>query len=175
MGRFVPKKGFDVFIRSIAELRKSGIEFRAVIGGTGDEENNLKKLASELELDSCLEFIGWVEDKEKFFADLDVFVLPSLHEPFGIILLEAFAYKKPVVVTDSEGPSEIAKNESDALIVPKGDHIAMSAAIMRLCKDKELTKIIAENGFAKAITYDIKNFATSLNDALIRVEQSCQK
>lgn len=172
MGRFVPKKGFDVFIRAIAEFKKTGIEFQAVIGGSGAEEANLKKLANELGLASCLTFIGWVKDKEKFFVDIDIFVLPSIHEPFGIILLEAFAHKKPVIVTDSEGPGEIAENESDAIIVPINDSKALSAGIARLASDSDFSKIIAKNGFAKAITYDIKNFAASLSEVLIRVVKS---
>lgn len=187
MGRFVKKKGFDVFIRALAELKAQGLAFEAVIGGGGEEENNLKRLAAELGLvkegegrgargegieDSNsknpypLSFLGWVENKQKFFEDIDIFVLPSLHEPFGIILLEAVAHGKPVVVTDSEGPSEIASNGMDALIVPKGDSKALADAVNKLASDAQLAHKLGQNAFAKAETYDIKHFARQLSDAL---------
>lgn len=169
MGRFVKKKGFDVFIRAIGHLKGQGLEFKAVIGGGGEEEASLKDLASNLNLGAEIEFIGWVKDKKQFFDSIDIFVLPSLHEPFGIILLEAFAYKKPVIVTDSEGPSEIASDGVDAIIVPKGDSAAMANAIMQLAKNPELAEKLAQNGYAKAAGYDIKHFAISLNDAVLKI------
>lgn len=177
MGRFVKKKGFDVFIRAMADLKAQGLNFKAVIGGGGEEEENLKKLAKELGMgdevlgikenkSSSLSFIGWVNNKEKFFNSIDIFCLPSLHEPFGIILLEAFSYKKPIVVSDSEGPSEIVSNNIDALLVPKGDSKAMSDAIIRLANDAKFAAQLAQNGFAKVSTYDIKYFAVSLSEAV---------
>jgi glycosyltransferase involved in cell wall biosynthesis len=189
MGRFVKKKGFDVFIRAMADLKAGGLNFRAVIGGGGEEEENLKKLAKELglyqnpqlkendpalipdskALDSSLNFIGWVEDKAKFFNDIDIFCLPSLHEPFGIILLEAFAYKKPVVAADSEGPSEIISDKEDALLVPKGDSKAMAHAIMQLAGNPDLAKKISQNAFVKAGNYDINHFAESLCSTLGKI------
>jgi len=169
MGRFVKKKGFDVFIRAIADLKARGLEFKALIGGGGEEEENLKKLASDLGIGESLEFIGWVNNKAQFFDNIDIFCLPSLHEPFGIILLEAFAYKKPVVAADSEGPSEIISNNEDALLVPKGDAKSMADAILRLCDDTELAKKISQNAFAKAEGYDIKHFAASLSDVLSKI------
>ncbi len=191
MGRFVKKKGFDVFIYALAHLKEQGVDFKAVIGGGGEEEDNLKKLAAELGLSKAadcggdsqrtingqipttndlLTFLGWVENKQQFFDNIDIFVLPSLHEPFGIILLEAFAHGKPVVVADSEGPSEIAENNIDAIIVKKGDYKALAEGIVKLVNDQALASKIAQNGFAKAARYDIKPFAASLNEAVIKVK-----
>lgn len=170
MGRFVKKKGFDIFIRTIADLKERGLNFKAVIGGGGEEELSLKNLVKELAVENNIEFIGWVNNKEQFFANIDIFCLPSLHEPFGIILLEAFSHKKPIVVSDSEGPSEIVSNNIDAILVPKGDSKAMADSIMRLVNNPELTATIAQNGFAKASTYDIKHFAVALSEAVVKIK-----
>lgn len=169
MGRFVKKKGFDIFIRALADLKEKGIPFIAILGGAGEEENNLKTLALDLQLDKNLTFIGWVQDKDKFFHDIDLFVLPSIHEPFGIILLEALSRKKPIITTDAEGPVEIVQDGFDAVIVPKKNDKILSAAIERLIGDEKFAKIIAKNGFAKANTYDIKNFASLLDEVLVEV------
>lgn len=173
MGRFVKKKGFDVYIKALAELKNQGFAFEAIIGGVGEEEENLKNLASELNLGSSLKFTGWVEDKDKFFENIDIFVLPSLHEPFGIILLEAFAHSKPVVVADSEGPSEIATHGLDAVIVPKGDSKSIASAITEISGDVEFAKKLSQNAFATATTYDIKHFAASLSGAIKFLVRPC--
>ena len=163
MGRFVKKKGFDVFINAIANLNESGIRLKAVIGGSGEEEGNLKKLVKELNISDIVEFTGWIKNKEQFFDNIDFFVLPSLHEPFGIILLEAFAHGKAVVTSDAEGPGEIASNNVDAVIVRKGDAALMANGIKSLIENRDLAQKIAKNGFEKAQEYDIKNFAYKLS------------
>jgi glycosyltransferase involved in cell wall biosynthesis len=121
MGRFVHKKGFDLFLHALAELKTQAKAFKAVIGGGGEEETALKKLCSDLGLEQDVTFIGWVKDKAPFFASLDVFCLPSRSEPFGIVLLEAFAHGVPVVSTRNEGASQIATHEKDALLMDEGN------------------------------------------------------
>jgi glycosyltransferase involved in cell wall biosynthesis len=147
MGRFVAKKGFDVFIKALSALKQNGVEFKAIIGGGGEEEENLRKLAAEYKLENELNFIGWVQNKEEFFKSIDIFCLPSLHEPFGIVLLEAFANTKSVVTTNSEGPKEIASNERDCLMVPVGDHKLMACAIQRLIENKQFAEQLSLAGF----------------------------
>jgi glycosyltransferase involved in cell wall biosynthesis len=147
MGRFVAKKGFDVFIKALSILKQNGIQFKAVIGGGGEEEENLRKLTVEYKMENELNFIGWVQDKDGFFENIDIFCLPSLHEPFGIVLLEAFANSKPIVTTSSEGPKEIATHERDCLMVAVGDPEAMKAAIQRLIADKQFAEQLGIAGF----------------------------
>lgn len=166
MGRFVKKKGFDAFIRAIADLKNDGVKIKAIIGGSGEEEESLKSLAKELELGNIIEFSGWVSDKNEFFSKLDIFCLPSLHEPFGIILLEAFASGLPVITTDSEGPSEIAKNNYDALIIPKGDNRKMADAISALINDDSLRGKISQNAYETVREYSLEKMAVRISDAL---------
>ncbi|NBX04481.1 MAG: glycosyltransferase, partial [Alphaproteobacteria bacterium] len=143
MGRFVPKKGFDVFIDALALLKQRGVEFKAVLGGTGIEEANLRKRSADAGLDGALTFVGWVENKADFFDSLDIFCLPSLHEPFGIVLLEAFAHGVPVISSDSEGPRDIISPDVDALLVQRGDAAALADAIEKLFKFQEGANALA--------------------------------
>lgn len=148
MGRFVKKKGLDVFIQSLGLLKEKSIPFRALIGGSGVEDANLRKLVASLGLESHITFTGWVEDKAHFYNACDIFCLPSLHEPFGIVLLEAFLHALPVITTDSEGPVEIATSEKDALVVEKNNAAAMATALERLINDRKLAAKLAVNGLA---------------------------
>ncbi len=149
MGRFVEKKGIDVFLQALARLHANGVEFRAVIGGEGEEEERLKKLAESLGLQRVVEFIGWVKNKDVFYESIDIFCLPSHHEPFGIVLLEAFSQALPVVTTDSEGPSEIASHKHDALVVQKGDEREMAKAIAYLIRNQNIAAQLAVCGLVK--------------------------
>lgn len=147
MGRFVGKKGFDVFLNALAILKNKGVAFKAKLGGDGEEKENLITLAKNLGITDEIEFIGWVGDKAKFFKSIDIFCLPSLHEPFGIVLLEALTNKTPTITTDSEGPSEIVSNEKDAFVVKKNDAEQLSNALEKMIKNQEVAKKLAENGY----------------------------
>jgi len=167
MGRFVSKKGFDVFIESLAILKARNIVFKAIIGGSGEEEENLKLLAAAKDLSEHLQFIGWVEDKAKFFNAIDIFCLPSHHEPFGIVLLEAMAQGLACVSTASEGPSEIIANHEDAILASKGDGEALAAAFVELIENPEKRKLLGENAYKKARqNYDIKVIAEKIKAAI---------
>ena len=147
MGKFVKNKGLDIFIKSLALLKAKEIPFSALIGGNGSEDEELRKLVITLGLKGDVTFTGWVEDKEHFYKSCDIFCLSSLYEPFSTGLLEAFLYALPVVTSDSEGPREIARNEIDALVIPKGNAEAMASAIERLIADRKLAAKLAINGF----------------------------
>lgn len=166
MGRLVAKKGFDVFIDALAILKQQGLVFRAVLGGTGSEMASLKARAQQAGLVDVLEFAEWVADKKAFYTGLDVFCLPSHHEPFGIVLLEAFMFGTPVVSTDSEGPRDIIAPDEDAVLVPKGDARAMAEGLARVLKEPEFAAKLAANGFVKAKTqYSIESVCAQIESA----------
>ncbi len=152
MGRFVAKKGFDVYIDALKILKEQGIDFKAVLGGGGEEEKSLRKRATDAGLEDDLRFLGWVQNKKDFYSAIDIFCLPSLHEPFGIVLLEAFVFGAPVISTNSEGPKDIITPNYDALIVDKGDAGQLAGALASLLKDQALSDKLAANAFAKVRT-----------------------
>lgn len=169
MGRFVHKKGFAVFLDALAELRERGVVFSARLGGGGEELGALEEQASDRGLDGVLEFTGWVQDKAEFFGSIDVFCLPSLHEPFGIILLEAFAYHVPVVTADAEGPSEIATDGVDALVVAKQNAHALADALQRLLEEPALADRLVEAAAETVQAYDLDAVGQRICTALERI------
>lgn len=149
MGRFVAKKGFDVYIDALKILKERGVAFKAVLGGTGAEAEVLQARAKAAGLAECMDFSDWVQDKKNFYTGIDIFCLPSLHEPFGIVLLEAFTYGTPVIATDSEGPRDIINAGEDALIVEMGSAAQLASAIETLINDAKKAEKLAANAFAK--------------------------
>ncbi len=152
-GRFVAKKGIDVFIRAIRILADRKLSFRAVIAGAGADDDLLRQLAHELELDEVVRFTGWINDKADFYKGVDIFCVPSLHEPFGIVVLEAFVHALPVVSSDSEGPSEIIRHNENGLLVPRGESKALADAMERLLTHKDLVRSLGKAGLDTVQTH----------------------
>ncbi len=111
-GRMVNKKGFHVLLEAFKKLIINDEKAELIIGGDGPEIASLKSLSENLGLREHVKFIGWVKGVESFLKKIDIFILPSLDEPFGIAVLEAMAMGKPIVSTRSQGPSEILNNKN---------------------------------------------------------------
>lgn len=142
MGRFVPRKGFDVILRALAKIPDA--IFWAI--GHGEQEDNLRKLATELGVAERVRFTGWQSDPRPFIAASDVFIAASSHEPLGNVILEAWAQQRPVVSTRSEGPSWFMADGRDGLMVDIGDADAIAAAVNRLRREPELRAQLVAGG-----------------------------
>lgn len=137
VGRLVEKKGYHVLFRAIAALKeKSDIRIELFIGGAGPEEKRLRDLSEKLSLGKEVHFVGWVDNVREFLSQADIFVLPSLDEPFGIVVLEAMASGACIISTKTSGPSEIL-NDKIAWLVKTGDVDSMAKALYEACRDKK--------------------------------------
>jgi glycosyltransferase involved in cell wall biosynthesis len=104
-GRLIKEKNVDLLIRSIDMIRKIHPEVRCLIIGNGPERENLQKLCAELDLNNNITFMDFLEEHHQLISYIKsskVFVLPSTREGFGIVVLEANACGKPVVVIDNK-------------------------------------------------------------------------
>lgn len=142
MGRFVPRKGFDVILRALARIPDA--IFWAI--GHGEQEENLRKLATDLGIADRVRFTGWQSDPRPFIAASDIFIAASSHEPLGNVILEAWAQRKPVVSTRSEGPSWFMADGRDGLMVDIGDAAAMADAVNRLRREPGLRGQLVAGG-----------------------------
>lgn len=141
IGRHVPQKGFDVLLRAFARLvNEPGFDHDLILAGDGTEHGVLKRLAGSLAIGSKVKFTGRVDHATamKLFAGCSFFVLPSRHEPFGIVNLEAMAAGKAVIATRVGGVPEIVSDGVNGLLVPPEDPEALADSIRRLAGDAEL-------------------------------------
>lgn len=149
LGRLYPEKYFDKMIEALPLLKERGIDCHYVIGGIGYKEEALNALARDLGVADNFKILGWTSDKKAFFDSIDIFILPSYGETFGIVLLEAMLYNTPIVTSNSWGPDEIIQEGVTGLKVPREDARLMpkliADAIERLVKDEEFARKLATN------------------------------
>jgi glycosyltransferase involved in cell wall biosynthesis len=153
MGRFVEKKGFDVFLEGVARLKAQGRSVRAILAGSGPLEATLKAQAAALGLTRTVTFPGWVSGKAAFFEEIDVFAFTSHHDVCPVVLLEAFIWAKPVVLADCPGPREISSDGEDSLLFPVGDAAALAERVGRILDDPTLGPRLGAAAQAKIWTH----------------------
>ncbi|AHC73676.1 glycosyltransferase [Candidatus Endolissoclinum faulkneri L5] len=138
-------KGLDVLMRAIADQT----QIHLWIAGSGPEKKLLKKLSIELGISDRVTFFGWRSDTGAFFRSCDIVALPSRYEPFGTVMLEAWAYGKPLISTDTDGPVEFVCNGIDGLIVTKDEVNPLRDALLLMIQDNELANRLSKAGSAR--------------------------
>ncbi len=124
---------------------------RLAIAGEGPLRPSLETLAARLGLGGRVRFLGWREDVPALLANADFLVCPSLHEPLGNVVIEAWSAGIPVVATASDGPRGLIRDGENGLLVPLpaepgGGPAALAAAIEALCEDPMLRRRLGQAG-----------------------------
>lgn len=142
VGTLKESKDFQNLIRAFHFVRKEK-DSQLCILGEGEERSNLEKLIKNLGLENDISLPGAVNDPFPYMEQADVFVLSSIWESFGLVLIEAMMTGTPVVSTDCPtGPAEILKDGLYGRLVPVRDAREMSQAIMRTLDDPIDSKIL---------------------------------
>jgi glycosyltransferase involved in cell wall biosynthesis len=160
--RLDARKGLPYLLRAMAQLRSDIPEARLLIGGDGEDRSALEREADTLGLTGRVEFVGAVHDAAQFYRRLDLFVLPSLDEAFGLVLLEAMAAGLPVVGTQVGGIPEVLEDGSQGRLVAPADSQALAGAIRDLCRDPLRRGQMAEQARRQAQCFDIGRTAKAL-------------
>jgi len=151
IANIAPKKGFDILIRAVAKAREEIDGLACLIVGADDRglQQGLEKLGESLGLGGRLRFAGFREDVTAYLDAMDLFVLASVDEGFGIVLLEAMASGKAVVGTVVDGPPEIIEDGQTGLLVPPRDHEALARALVELLRDADRRAAMGSRGRAR--------------------------
>lgn len=152
VGRFDPSKGHETFLEAASKVTDivKGVTFLVVGSWILEFERSrvdiLRHFAENLGLQDKVVFTGFAADVKQYYHLMDIVVVPSLEEPFGLVTLEAMACGRPVIGTNSGGTPEIIKDEVTGILVPPRDSDALARAIIRLSKDEELWKRLSMEG-----------------------------
>ncbi len=142
LSRLHEKKGLDVLLKSLRQVPEAYLW----IAGSGPLEKQLKQQTKDLGLEDRVRFLGWRNDREALLETADICVFPSRYEPFGAVVIEAWAMQKPLVTAKAAGPKAYVKHEENGLIVQIDDVDALTNAINRVITDKDLCAHIVKNG-----------------------------
>lgn len=148
-----PIKGQDTLIRAIAILKKYRSDFECyIVGAPPSEKNNyleeLKELAIKLEVTDLVKFTGNTNDVPKVLSKLDLAVVPSRKEGFGITIIEAFLSKVPVIASNLEGPKEIIKDNVYGELFESEDYVELSEKIYNIMNENNTVKTEAAYSYA---------------------------
>ena len=148
-------KGLDLLLKSVSQLERRN--FVLHIGGNGILLDNFKKMARELGIEQNCKFYGEISRNEiaDFYSKLDIFVLPSRYETFGIVLIEAMACGIPVIATKCGGPQEIV-TPTTGILIQKENTEELKSAIINMSENlksysKEAIRNYANTNFGKEV------------------------
>ncbi|NHI94770.1 MAG: glycosyltransferase family 1 protein [Candidatus Lokiarchaeota archaeon] len=164
LGRTDPRKGFEWLIRTIPHIIEKVDDVKLYIGGGSlpeylhqnspelNERNRLLNIAKKLEVSNYIHFTGHLSDEDvtKFYSVSDTFVVPSIYEPFGLVLLEAMACKTVVIATNNGGPVNIVDDGVDGFLVDVKDTKEFADKIIKILTDEKLKQKMILAGYEKA-------------------------
>lgn len=158
VGRLSRRKGFDMVVRSMAELSKRGVAVRYALVGIGEDEDYLAGLARELGLEECIHLLGHVapEDLPRWYNACDVFAMPNREingdtEGFGMVFLEASSCGKPVVAGRAGGTGDAVVEGQTGLRVDGTDVSAVTGALAEILTDGERGARMGRQGHQRAM------------------------
>lgn len=142
--------GIDYLLRAVSIIKNEHpeipVELR--IAGNGPDEEMLKDLASELKIDTITSWLGFIspEKAAEEWANMDVAVIPSLMESFGVAAVEAQACATPVVISNIPGLMEATKPGCSSVVVPKQDERAIAETVLELYNNADMRREMGDSG-----------------------------
>lgn len=163
VGRLEIQKSVDTLLFATKEIMGRIQNLRVLIVGNGSLMEKLQNLKSDLGISNNVIFVGHTSEAEKYFKASDVFVLPSVFEGFGIVILEAFRASIPVVATAIEGPKELIEDNVNGLLFEPRDYKALADRIVKFYESRELREKIGNGGYLSyKDKFNIKSYAEQM-------------
>ena len=150
MGAFTAEKGQDVAVAAAALLQSSLPRARFILAGEGPLLENVRANATK-----NVTLPGFVSDRAAFFASLDVFIMPSRSEAWGMAALEAMAHGVPVIASDIGGLAELVEDGNGGWLVRPGDDAALARAITYAATNPERLKEQREKAVERARLFSV--------------------
>lgn len=143
--RLVRQKSIDFLIKSFSEYNKNfNPKSKLLIAGKGPLKKELEELVASLNLKKSVKFLGFQSDIDTFYRSIDVFCLTSSYEGLGLAILEAVAFKKPIITSNCSAMPEIIKHNKNGLLV---DHLNIGQLVkaIQALEDPKLRNKISFN------------------------------
>jgi len=166
VSRLRTEKGIDLLIRSFSLIAKEHQRVHLLIVGSGPDEERMKKEVVESGLSSLITFYGQTEWEKsmELLALMDIMVVPSHYEGFGLSAAEAMAAGKPVIASDTSGLKEVVIHGQTGLLFPVDNQYALKEALEELIKDASLRQQYGNCGKKRVEThFSLELFKNKIN------------
>jgi glycosyltransferase involved in cell wall biosynthesis len=141
VGRITPRKGLKALLQACSILRSQGYhDYSLLVVGTGEQRPELEEFVKEHHLEAQVQWVGWVEYGRlgQYFQQTDVFVFPTLEDIWGMVVLEAMVFGKPVLCSKWAGASETVINGKNGYIFDPFHPEELAIALRRFLDDPQL-------------------------------------
>jgi len=156
VGWLLPIKGPMYLLKAMARVWQNHPETKLVFVGKGELEDELRAQAFRMGVSKRVAFLGWRDDIPEIMQVLDIFVLPSLNEGMGRVLVEAMAAGRPVVASRVGGIPDLVKHGQNGLLVEPGDIKGLSLEIGKLLNDKKMRDEMGRRGKIMAPDFGVE-------------------
>jgi glycosyltransferase involved in cell wall biosynthesis len=148
LGRLVFYKNIEVILDAFEIIVKKYPNSKLIIAGDGPHKNSLQEKVLKLGIKDNVSFAGFVtpHQKKKLLAESNALLFPSTVEGFGLVILEAFQQKRPVIVSDISPMSEITEHNKTGLVIDPHDRKKWADGIMSLIQNPQESNRMGENG-----------------------------
>ncbi len=170
VGRLHHQKGYEYLLKAFKLVTENEINASLIILGEGIEKTNLEKLVRVLGIENYVIFAGFKENPYKYMKNSDVFVLSSIYEGFGYVIVEAMACGVPVIATRCpSGPDEIITDNVNGILVPMKDENALANAIIDLLIDKDKAERLMKEGIKRSNDFRVKKMVEEYERVFINL------
>lgn len=163
IGRLSEQKGIVPFVQEVAKNKEKFTNSKILLVGNGDQEDEIREIIKSNNMQDLFILVGYQDDVYKFYPIIDVFFLPSLYEGLPMVILEAMAFKKPIVSMNVGSIDELVKDNYNGYLINKNDYGEFIEKLSRLKENREVQLEYATNGYQYVLeNYDINIYIDKL-------------
>jgi glycosyltransferase involved in cell wall biosynthesis len=162
VGRLEPVKGHEFLIKAAGNIISKYPDAFFIFTGDGYLRQDLERKASNLDLRENIIFMGWRDDAAQIISAYDVFVLPSLNEGMGRVLVEAMALGKPIVASNIGGIPDLVIHGKNGFLVPPKKPKELAKYIQILLEDEEKREKMGLAGKEMSLNFSVENMVEKI-------------
>ena len=176
IGWLLPIKGPMHLIKAMEDVWRDYENTVLVFIGKGDLDVDLRAAALKTGANGRVNFLGWRNDIEEIMPIFDIFVLPSLNEGMGRVLVEAMAAGKPVVASNVGGIPDLVQHDYNGLLVAPGDEKALATGIKHLISNPQKAKLMGQRGREFCRQFSVESMVEKIDSLYGQLlPESCMK
>jgi glycosyltransferase involved in cell wall biosynthesis len=169
VGWLLPIKGPMYLLEAMDEVWRKHPDAILVYVGKGDLEGELRQEASRMGVSEKVRFLGWRDDVHEILPVLDIFVLPSLNEGMGRVLVEAMAAGRPIVASNVGGIPDLIYQGENGFLVPPADSKALARKVAFLISNPDTRREMGEGGRRMAVRFGTDSMVQKIDQLYLDV------